>query len=104
MGINTLINAIFHRKILEQYRLGNKGKKACPNGYKNITKPAICKRASSLLNIEYSEKDNDGQFNSVCFWSEGCDPKTARVANKFYHLASWICQKLPQKGISKNMK
>ena len=55
--------------------------RACRDGYQDIYDEELCKKASNVLKLVYSDADSDGKSESVCNRCSGCEQKTVRVDN-----------------------
>ena len=80
----------------EPYTEGVLGEDSCPTGYRNITDPSKCQRASDHLGYEYKGDQNTIHDESVCNWCGGCKtdkggPST-RVDHTHRQQAKWICE------------
>ena len=82
---NFLIN-------LEVYKLGDMGKAACPEGYRNIIDATSCNYASQILGFKYlsSEYANNSAF--LCYYCLQCSPQGVYLSNGFGSAGTPICQ------------
>ena len=89
-------HSLFSILILDSslYKMGSKGIKECPNGYKTIHDKKTCELASIALNLNYAENLNENNSNAICFYcSKWCRPLSTRVSSNPKSWAHFICQK-----------
>ena len=75
------------------YKQGDIGKAECPDGYNSIKDTMNCKAASKLLNLEYSDVDDEINENAVCYWCGGCGLPKVGVSSTYGNNARWVCKR-----------
>ena len=75
------------------YKQGDIGKAECPDGYNSIKDTMNCKAASKLLNLEYSDVDDEINKNAVCYWCGGCGLPKVGVSSTYGNNARWVCKR-----------